>query len=741
MAPLARVTILSSVLSLLLLLTSLQPQGSAAGPVVQAVRLVEPPGSSLAGGALVIHLDGLLDETAWGLAPPAKSFKQREPLEGADATDDTEIRVVFDKTALYVGILARDPEPERVIARLRERDRLLAADEGRYRFAGDDAIVLLLDPFRDRRNAFVFGTNPNGAEYDALISDESQRFNADWRGVWRVAAQRVREGWSAEFAIPFRSLRYPRSGGAWGFNVCRVQRRKNEESLWSGWSRRDGGFHRVSRAGVIEGLSGLPRRGLNLDLKPFALAGADQDAAEAGTEGRADAGLDLKWEVRPGLVLDGTVNPDFSQVEADEERVNLTRFSLFFPEKREFFLENAGVFEFGSRGSFETPPFLLFFSRRIGLDDDEEEVPVRGGVRLTGRAGAQTVGFMDVYTGRNPLEAPANFAVGRFKRDVGKSGYVGAMMTDKRRQGFANTAAGLDASLWPTGSLNLQAFVARTETTGEGGDGTAARVGAEYQTDRLGARVQWIRIDPGTDAQMGFITRTDINRYGGDFRIARRPAGLGLRRVSLDVFGDYIESVSRGDRLDWYVGPFARVEWNSGESLSGYLQHGRSFVDEAFDLADRLPVPVGDYEANWKSIFFSTSSSRPVVLGAFAEWQETYGGHTSSQGANLGTSLGSHFSSALGYQRSKADLPSGSFVADVVSVRLGYAFSTRMAAGAYVQWNSLDEQIVANFRFVFRHRPGSDLIVALNEERGVPGSLWTVTQRHLALKVNYLARF
>jgi hypothetical protein len=315
------------------------------------------------------------------------------------------------------------------------------------------------------------------------------------------------------------------------------------------------------------------------------------------------------------------------------------------------------------------------------------------------------------------------------------------MITDKRRSGYANTAAGVDASLWPTGSLNLRAFVARTETTGEGGDGTAARLGAEYQTDRLGVRAQWIRIDPDTDAQMGFITRTDVNRFGGDVRVSRRPGGLGLRRVSLEGFGDHFESVSRGERLDWYLGPFVRLEWNSGETLSGYLQFGRTFVDESFELADRLPVPVGDYLANWKVIEFSTSPSRPLAFAASASEQDSYGGRLTSTGGRLAASAGSHLSSSLGYERSTADLPSGSFVAHVVSARLGYAFSTRLLAGAYVQWNSLDEKIVANLRFVYRHHPGSDLVVALNEERGIPGSLWTIAQRHLAVKVNYLTRF
>ncbi len=731
------------VLASLALLTSLQtavtaPNGTVS---VQAVRIAEPPASALAGGAGEIVVDGRLDEAAWQQAPPTSGFKQREPKEGAEATDDTEVRILFDAKTLYVGILARDAEPDRIIARILERDRLLQAREGRYQFGGDDAILFLLDPFHDRRNAFVFGTNPNGAEYDALIADESQNFNADWRGVFKVGAQRTSEGWSAEFAIPFRSLRYPRDGEAWGFNVYRMQRRRNEESLWSGWSRQDGGFHRVSRAGVIEGLHDLPRSGLNLEVKPFALAGLDKGGPEEGTHGRGDFGLDLKWEVRPGLVLDGTANPDFSQVEADEERVNLTRFSLFFPEKRDFFLENAGVFEFGARGGFETPPFLLFFSRRIGLDDDENEVPVVGGLRLTGRAGKQTIGAMDVYTGTSPTEARANYAVGRWKRDVGGSGYLGAMVTDKRRDGYSNTAFGLDTSLWPTGSLNVHAFLARTQTTGPGGDGTAARASAEYQSDALGFRAQYIRIDPETDAQMGFITRTDISRWGGDVRVSRRPGVLGLRRVSVDVFGDYIESVSAGDRLDWFLGPFVRLEWESGDSVSAFFQRGRSRVDEAFDLADRLPVPVGDYRADWKVLEFSTSRSRPVGVSVFADWQDQFGGRLRDQGALLVASAGPHLSATLGYSRSQADLPSGSFDANILSVRVGYALSTRLSAGAYVQWNSLDEQVVGNFRVIYRHHPGSDLIFALNEERGVPGSLWAVSQRHLAVKLNYLARF
>jgi hypothetical protein len=345
-----------------------QPAVSAAGqePSVKAVRLA-PRSEEL-------RIDGRLDEAAWARTDPAGQLRQREPQEGAFATETTEVRVLYDAHNLYVGVLARDREPARVIARILQRDKLMQPGgfDGRHEFAGDDGVAILLDPFRDRRNAVVFATNPNGAEFDALITDEGPTFNADWRGVWRVAAQRLDDGWSAEFEIPFRTLRYPQAAEqTWGFNVVRMIRRKNEEALWAAWAR-DEGFHRVSRAGRLEGLAALPRSGMNLEVKPFGLAGGTHEAGKS-VAGRADVGLDAKWEVRPGIVLDATVNPDFAQVEADDQQVNLTRFDLFFPEKRDFFLENAGIFEFGTRGFGETPPFLLFFSRRIGIKEEEDD--------------------------------------------------------------------------------------------------------------------------------------------------------------------------------------------------------------------------------------------------------------------------------------------------------------------------------------------------------------------------------
>ncbi|MCH6548102.1 MAG: carbohydrate binding family 9 domain-containing protein, partial [Gemmatimonadetes bacterium] len=281
--------------------------------------------------AAQIRVDGLLDERAWRDVSAATDFRQQEPLEGAAATERTEVRVLFDETTLYIGVLAHDSDPDGVIARILQRDKVMqASDGGQPEFAGDDAIAILLDPFDDHRNGVVFATNPNGAEFDALLTDEGRQFNVDWRGVWTVAAQRTAEGWSAEFAIPFRSLRFPPNADRpWGLNVYRVIRRKNEEVLWSAWSRANEGFSRVSRAGHLYGLRDLPRAGMNLEVKPYALGGPSQKMVSSPTDpsvsfletdGQLDLGLDVKFEIRPGILLDATLNTDFAQVEVDDEQ-------------------------------------------------------------------------------------------------------------------------------------------------------------------------------------------------------------------------------------------------------------------------------------------------------------------------------------------------------------------------------------------------------------------------------------
>jgi hypothetical protein len=711
------------------------PQGDGlARPSVRALALDEEAG---------IRLDGLLDEPVWQRAAVASSLRQQEPDEGVAATEDTEVRVFYDHETLYFGILARDREPDRVIARILARDKLMTLDfDNRPQWAGDDAMAILLDPFHDHRNAFVFATNPQGAEFDALITDEGREFNINWRGIWRVAARRVPEGWSAELAIPFRTLRYPAgSSEPWGFNIYRVIRRKNELVLWSAWSRQNEGFTRVSRAGHLEGLADLPRPAKNVEVKPFVLSGATREVGDAGvpgTERELDAGFDAKWEVRPGLVLDLTANTDFAQVEVDDQQVNLTRFDLFFPEKRDFFLENAGIFAFGSPGFFEPPPFLMFFSRRIGIADDGP-VPILGGARLTGRVGSQTVGLLNVVTDSALDQPTTNFAVLRAKRDVFGSGYLGAMVTDRRTADTANTVAGLDWSVWPTGQVNVQGFVARTGTTGPGGDDVAGRVNASMEGDHVGFNADYLYVGPEARAEMGFITRDDIHRTSGFVRGTIRPGRLGLRRLDTFLGWDY---VVRSDGLlqDRALGVGFNQEFESGESLLAFHERRFTRLDESFNLTDDVTVGAGDYDTWTLAWFFNSSSNRPVAIGSQGSIQHVYDGSIVTVGVTTTVAAGSHLSFTAGYTHNVVDIPAGAFTARLGSLRLSYAFSTRLVANALLQYNSLDNVLSANVRLNLIHRPGSDLFIVFNEERGSDSSVWDFANRGGVIKVTYLAR-
>jgi hypothetical protein len=691
-----------------------------------------------------IRLDGILDETSWQQAPAATGFRQQEPDEGAPATERTEVRVIYDGTTLYVGVTAFDSDPDAVIARVLQRDRVMrGAEFGRFNFTSDDGIAILFDTFHDHRNAMIFATNPNGAEFDALLTDEGNEVNVDWRAVWRVSAARTSEGWSAEFAIPFRTLRYPENGedAVWGFNIFRSIRRKNEDVLWSSWSRNNEGFNRVSRAGHLEGLADLPRAGVNLEFKPYVLAGTTNEPGadpEFTTDQQFDVGFDAKYEIRPGLVLDATVNTDFAQVEADDEQVNLTRFSLFFPEKRDFFLENSGIFEFGERGFFEPPPYLLFFSRRIGIAP-EGEVPVLGGVRLTGRVGRQQVGFLNVVTDAAYSESATNFAVATVKQDIGTNNVIGAMVADRRTKDEWNTAGGVDWSVWPSSRLNFQGFVSATAAKGDGGEGSAFQGQLDYTSNYFGFNISHLSISPDARADMGFITRTDIRRSQAFFRVTPRPRVLDLRKVDFHWQSQLITRTD-GTLQDWSVGPSMSPEWNSGENFRLEYSVGFTRLDEGFDLGDEVPVPAGDYDTWSVNLHGRTSSNRPVVLGANARYESIYDGNITSVGGSLMVNPTANFSANLGYTHNSVELPNGAFDADIASLRLTLAFTTQMTLNALIQYNERDDELSGNIRFNFIHTPGSDLFLVLNEQRGTPDDLWDLNSRSAVAKLTYLAR-
>jgi hypothetical protein len=722
----------------LLLLSCLAPglEAQQNRDAVDAYRIPE--------GVLAPRVDGLLSEEFWQAAAPFAGFRQREPLEGLAASDDTEVRVAFDAYALYVGIVAHDQDPERIVGRILQRDRVLQGEGfGGFQASGDDVVAILLDTFHDRRNAVVLATNPNGAEFDALVTDGGEEINVDWRGVWEVASARISEGWSTEFAIPWRSLRYSSDAvQTWGINVTRFVQRTQEETMWRSWERDGGGFQRVSQAGTLRGMSDLPRTGLNIEAKSFVLGGRTTARGATGaydSGGETDVGVDLKTEVRPGLVLDLTVNTDFAQVEVDDQQVNLTRFSLFFPEKRDFFLENAGIFEFGQRGFFEPPPYLMFFSRRIGIGPDGE-VPILGGARLTGRAGQQTLGLLSVATDAVPGTERELFNVVRVKRDVGRSAYLGFMATDRRGDGPTNTVAGADFQYYPHPTVQTTGFVSHSFTEGAGGEGWVFQGALDWTADIWGGFFQFFSVAPGVTASSGFVTRTDLRRTQAVLRRTFRPEALGLRRIDVRMSTQY-QSTTGGRFQDYSVGPLISIAFNSGGSASINVNKGEAEVDDPFTLAGLVDVPQGRYATDQISVSGGTSPARPWKIDANLQAAEFFGGNLLAWGGSVTLVPSPSFAFVGGFNRNDVEVPGGSFVADILSFRATWALSTKVSTNALVQYNRLTDEILTNVRFNFIHRPGSDLFLVLTEDRGLEDDLWGLEDRGIVAKLTYLVRF
>jgi len=436
-----------------------------------------------------ITIDGVLDEKAWEAAPVAKDFIQQEPMEGVPMSYPTEVKVLYDEENLYLAVIAHDPEAHRAVVNDLTKD---------FRVFDNDVVGIMLDTFRDRKNGYEFIINPAGARYDSQMSNESD-YNSNWDGVWYLRTKIFEDRWIAEIAIPFRAIRFSNlPEQIWGINFWRIIRRLNEQGYWSPIPR-PFSYARVSIAGTAEGIEGI-QPGSNIRVKPYVLGSFSQN----GTPGlpstrKAEAGVDVKYGFGTGITLDATFNTDFSQVEADEQQINLTRFSLLFPEKREFFLENSGIFGFGELGQITsnggsgmgTPgrlngggnDLLFFFSRRIGISDDGRAIPVLGGGRLTGRAGPWSLGLLNISTRASGPTAPTNFTVARVKRNILANSQVGAIFInkDEKNSNRYNRGYGADANLRFGRSTTVSLFYAKTDTPGKRSQNNAYRLAAGFR--------------------------------------------------------------------------------------------------------------------------------------------------------------------------------------------------------------------------------------------------------------------
>lgn len=686
------------------------------GPVARGVRTDTPP-----------TIDGRLDDTPWPLAPAISDFVQHEPFEGRPATERTEVRILYDESALYVGAWMFDRDPEGILTGENRRDANLR---------DADALLLVFDTFLDRQNAYVFGTTPVGIEYDGQVTKDGEGglttvrrtqtgagsgggFNLNWDGSWDVATSRDERGWYAEFRIPFSTLRYGGGGlQVWGLNISRTVRRTNEEVFWAPIARQHA-LYRVSEAGTLQGIATPARR--TLRVTPYGLSSAHRDFEQSlETDWSAEFGGDAKVGLTPGLNLDLTYNTDFAQVEADEQQVNLTRFSLFFPEKRPFFLENAGTFTVGTPRAGSDLGLDLFYSRRIGIGDDGQLAPLLGGGRLTGQAGGLKLGILNIQTEAvEDAFIPANnYSVGRVLRELPNRSQIGALVVSR-----LNTDATSDYNLtyavdgrWGIGeAINLDLYAARTETPDLHGREHALGFTGSYRARDWDFAAQYREIGEDFNPEVGFLPRDDyrlvIVRGQRNIRIQSAPWLRELRPHFLvrQFFG------FDGFHQTQYAHMDNAIGFSNGALLSTALNVRREGLQEPFEIADGVIIATGTYDFLEGLFRFNTNESAvwsingTITLGGF------FSGHRKSVEATLTNRIGPSWVAALRLVHDDVDLREGDFENTLVGLRLAYSFTPRIFLQSLLQYNDRDDVFSGNVRFGWLNTAGTGLYVVFNE--------------------------
>jgi len=667
-----------------------------------------------------IKIDGKLDEPDWSHADVARDFRQQEPNEGEPASEKTEVRLLFDDKNLYVGVHAFDSEPSRLNARELVRDAT---------FSNDDKVEILLDTYHDRRNAYRFAVNPRGTQQDALITDEGRDVNLSWDAPWISAGRADETGWIVEIAIPLTTLRFREGADTWGLNFARIIRRKNEENLWTSWQR-SFGLERVSQAGELIGVDEIKRRRL-LEVKPYASGGWREGVPLIGEPGfdagmHAKAGLEVaKIGITPSLTAEFTANPDFGQAEVDTQVVNLTRFSVFFPEKRDFFLENAGIFLFGRAEANQ-----LFFTRRIGLTDDGAPVPIDYGAKITGKVGSYNVGFLQVQTRK--LGEPGSgfgvprqqFTVARVKRDILERSYVGAMFVNRQGATSANgtaynRGAGIDAEFNFTDHYQLKAFLMETTTPGVRSSFLSGRIDSRFENDLWRFITVYEDIGSNFNPEVGFIERKDIRQYFG--QLAYKPRPRFLPHVRQMEFETQLEYYS--DRKNNLATRQTELSWetqfkNSSVFFFRPIEQVTDVLKEPFEIRRGIIIPPGTYHFNRPRLSYTSDSSRKLVLTGRYQWGDFYSGQRDEITAGATYRPNAHLLFDFSNSFNSVRLPQGEFTTNLFAGRVNYNFSRKLLTSALMQLNSAARLSTINIRVRYIYKPNSDFFVIYNQTTG-----------------------
>jgi len=675
-----------------------------------------------------LHIDGAVDDPAWAAAAPITDFYQRERNEGLPATEQTEVRVLYDNHNLYVSFRCFDRHPEKVKARSMFRDENGTAD---------DLVSVMVDAFNDHRGAIQFITNSSGLVEDMLQTGETtDTRDQNFDTVWYSKGRRTPTGFEVEIQIPFKSLRFNSPGPGqeviFGIGFKRNIPRKNEEVYWP-FVGNDSSWYRPAELGHLRGLHDITP-GRSIELRPYALAGFDQDGTLGTTHARKNAGLDLKWGMTPGLTADFTVNTDFAQEEADIQQVNFTRFDLFFPEKRQFFLEGERMFQFGVPQEDD-----LVFTRRIGLSDSGEAIPIRAGARVSGRQGPFTLGFMNIETGEQDSQPAENFTVFRVQRDFLSRSSVGALFTNRQGGGKYNRVYGTDLHLLFKRVWFLEGFIVRSDSPGVTGGNNSAYLRFAYDTDRWGAYYRHLDISENFQPGIGFVLRPDSRENFSEVRYSPRPDLSWVRQFSLDGYVRYITDHQNTLETRLRAGEFT-TNLETGDIVTFRVVNDLESIQQPFALRSNVVIPPGTYQFNTFESYFETFKRRHFVIKLDFTTGGFWSGNRNTFMLDVDHRITQHLELAGTYTINWIALPQGQFTSHLLSSRLSWIFSNTVALFTLFQYDNDTNQFSSNIRFRWEIRPGSDFYIVYDETDDTTNPL-KMTNRTLAVKLNYLFAF
>ena len=691
-----------------------------------------------------INIDGHLDEDAWRDAVPYHGFFfQQEPLDRSPSSRQTELRVLQDEYNIYFGAICYEEDPDQIYTTVKRRDGS---------FLADDAFELLIDTFRDKRNSYAFGTNPFGAKVDAIISDEGNHINKSWDCIWQCKTSRDKRGWVIEMAIPFKSLKYKQGEMVdWGLNITREIKHSKEVTYLAPIPRGLGhnGKFKGSLFALLRGVR-PPEGGLNAEIQPYLSTGRNWLYELDKRDNKLDYGLDARYHVTPQLTFDITYQTDFAQAEADEEVVNLTRFNINLPEKREFFLESSGLFNFGTgvaaggslvgaRGQSE---FKLFESRTIGIQN-ERRIPLWGGAKLAGRTGKFSLGVMNLQSKHAILDdsttvPSTNFTAARLRRDFLTNSYLGMMLLNRSSgNNIYSRAFGADCYIALSPVLSVNGSAARTFNPDAGSRQWAGDAGIMLNKEWIDVTARYTHLDSLFDPQMGFVKRGNMRGYDATMALTKWVNNEAVKSVSL--IGDIEYKTDHHGTMLYRENRYEMELTMASEDFFSYAVHPLHEYLPFEDDIRNIPIAAGGYSGVHHHLNFSSYRARKFSGAVGYRWGDKLDGTTSTFSVSNRTQVSNSFNIDISYRHEKLDLLNGSVKANVVGSRLTYSFTTELFAKYYLQWNDADRRFSSNLLVDYIFRPRCHLYFVFNENRD--RNLTTeghLRDRQVLLKLTYL---